>query len=438
MKWLSSAKSKSKKGMASFYIVIFTTMLFGVVTLSFMRIVLSETGQSNDDDLSRSAYDSAMAGVEDAKTAVNRYYDCLNKSGETPESCGYGALFKDNCQDDVQYGNIGLAKYLYGDNYTSGEVLIQENSVGSQTDNNSDQAYTCVIVSDKVPDYRGSLTADTRTKVIPVRISTGQYSDPSNPGATVSKINKIRIQWYSTLNQGDNPASTFKNRPGDNTLHGKDDASVPPTLSMTYLHAKRAALADIDRYLHQANNNDMLTYSSILLLPNAVVSSAAQASITKPELRAAGNIDSDFGHTTFPLTCSSTSDFSCSIELTSLNIESDDSAFVILSLPYGDVISDFVVTLYEEDNSTTSIDFVGAQISVDSTGRTNQLVRRVESRLDPADLFFPYPQYEIELSGHNDNVLDKNFWITANCWFNQTLRNTQGYCANNGNVEGQQ
>lgn len=34
----------TKKGVASFYIVIFATIIFGVITLSFMRIILSEAG----------------------------------------------------------------------------------------------------------------------------------------------------------------------------------------------------------------------------------------------------------------------------------------------------------------------------------------------------------------------------------------------------------
>lgn len=427
--------------MASFYIVIFCTMLFGVITLSFMRIILSEAGQSTDDDLSRSAYDSAMAGVEDAKTAVNRYYDCL-KDGKTASQCDYDILFKDNCNDDTALGNIGLAKYLYRDSYTEGEVLLSQSNPGSSNaDNNSDQAYTCVILSDEVPDYRGILTTDTRTKVIPVRIDAGMAynSDGSRP----SKINKIRIQWYSALNQGDNPV--FTNRPGDRTLHDKNTASIPPTISMSYIHAKKAALTDIERYFHNPNNDyESLTYGSMVLVPNAVVSSQNDSTtITHAEIREAGMIRknnysttvTEGAHSTMPITCSSTADFACTVELTSLNIEADDSAFVILSLPYGDAISDFVVTLYEDDNSTTPVNFVGVQISVDSTGRTNQLVRRVESRLDPADLFFPYPQYEIELSANDRNALDKNFWITANCWFNQTLKNEQGYCANNGNVQ---
>ena len=62
-------------------------------------------------------------------------------------------------------------------------------------------------------------------------------------------------------------------------------------------------------------------------------------------------------------------------------------------------------------NDGTVIEFENVQISVDSTGRANQLVRRIETRLDPADIFFPYPQYEVELSGDDNNSLRKNFGL---------------------------
>ena len=93
---------------------------------------------------------------------------------------------------------------------------------------------------------------------------------------------------------------------------------------------------------------------------------------------------------------------------------------------HGDLVTDFAVTLQKSDGS--SINFENVQVSVDSTGRANQLLRRVETRLDPADIFFPYPQYEIELGDTGDDTLSKYFWITANCW------TERGTCANNGSL----
>lgn len=99
---------------------------------------------------------------------------------------------------------------------------------------------------------------------------------------------------------------------------------------------------------------------------------------------------------------------------------------LVVSLPYGDIVTDFAVTLKDAEGNI--IPFENVQVSVDSTGRANQLLRRVETRLDPADIFFPYPQYEVELSGTDEESLLKYYWITANCWTDK------GTCANNGRL----
>ncbi len=80
-------------------------------------------------------------------------------------------------------------------------------------------------------------------------------------------------------------------------------------------------------------------------------------------------------------------EFACKVSLNETNIGANETAFLIVSLPYKETVSDFAVTLYDGDSKV--LPFEGVQISVDSTGRTDTLVRRVESRLDPADLFFP-------------------------------------------------
>ena len=119
-------------------------------------------------------------------------------------------------------------------------------------------------------------------------------------------------------------------------------------------------------------------------------------------------------------------EFACEVNLTGLNLPAGGNAMLVVSMPYGDLVTDFAVTLQKSDGS--SINFENVQVSVDSTGRANQLLRRVETRLDPADIFFPYPQYEIELGDTGDDTLSKYFWITANCW------TERGTCANNGSL----
>ena len=73
-----------KKGAASFYIVSFSTLILVIIAASFATVIISAITRASNDDLSQSAYDAALAGVEDAKLAFANYQRCLQKTGITP------------------------------------------------------------------------------------------------------------------------------------------------------------------------------------------------------------------------------------------------------------------------------------------------------------------------------------------------------------------
>ena len=64
---------KFRKGAASFYIVAISTLILLIVAMSFAAVIIYEVTRTSNDDLSQSAYDSALAGVEDAKLAFYNY-----------------------------------------------------------------------------------------------------------------------------------------------------------------------------------------------------------------------------------------------------------------------------------------------------------------------------------------------------------------------------
>ncbi len=383
----------TKAGVASLYVVIFATILFGVITLSFIRIILSEATQSNNDGLSQSAYDSALAGVEDAKIAVNKYYQCVNNpaGADCNRYLAANALFDDANPD---CDNFKLKRLLYPES-TDTEVKIQES-----TSNNSDQAYTCVILKNKVPDYRSTLSSDTRTRVVPIGIGSQSLSD----------VREIEFRWYSEVN-----GTEFANLDHNNKFANKTNATTPPTVSLTLL--KTGPTIDLNAY----NNSVNVNYSTMILLPSE--QDGATNTITQAQINSAGN--SDQTNSPFTIKCEHT-EFACTVRLTDLNFATGGNAMLVVALPYGDTITDFAVTLKNSQGDTIS--FENVQISVDVTGRANQLLRRVETRLDPSDAFFPYPQYELELTGTDSQSLWKNFWITANCW------TENGRCPNNGTL----
>lgn len=413
----------TKKGVTSLYVVIFTTILFGVITLSFIRIIVSESSQTSNDDLSQSAYDSALAGVEDAKIAVNKYYECLSNpsSSECTGKTDPKNLFEGNC--DSEGGTFKLKKFLYGSDQP-GEVLIEEtDSAGNATD----QAYTCVILRNTVPDYRATLTSDTQTRVVPIGIRT----DGSEQGITSSNLDEVKsiqFSWYSELN-----GTEFKNLDNDGKFKNKTNSTTPPTISLTLLYTNPTFT------IGEFNNSTNTNYSTLILLPSNSAPETANGvnNITAAQISAAANSDAGMNNP-FLVHCTH-NEFACTVNLET-NFPAGGNAMLVVTMPYGDTITDFAVTLKKADGS--SIDFENVQISVDSTGRANQLVRRVETRLDPADLFFPYPGYEVTLTGGPGETLSKNFWITANCWNSKTKGastpdNIQGDvqpCPNNGSL----
>lgn len=431
---------KNKRGVASLYVVIFATILFGVITVSFTRLILSEAIQSSNDDLSQSAYDSAMAGVEDAKVAVNDYYKCVQEKGKS--QCDGKNVFSDDVASEDCSKGFPLAKVFYGDGFT-GEVKIQESGAqGSETF--VDQAYTCVIISDVTPDYRGTLTSDTRTRVIPL-IVNGAGSN----SADIAKIKKIKFSWYSELNQGSNTAfkyADYESNEADGNgawvLPNSSNKTTPPTMQVSLISTAKS-IGPEDFW--NANNTSDVLYSSLLFLPTND-SSRAISPVPKVTILGAGDSTQGYNkdnHKPIGVMCKTGQEFVCNTELevadgTGSLLKADGNAFLVVNMPYGDAFTDFKIelTAIHADGSEYRVDFKGSQISVDSTGRTNQLYRRVEARLDPADVFFPYPEFELSSKDGGDEAVKKNSWVTSNCWLSRYSEGgwENGTCSNNGNL----
>ena len=123
---------KFKTGVTSIYIVIFSTLLLSVIVVSFISLILSEYSRTVDAKLAQSAYDSALAGVEDAKLALIAYRNCTMNADNT-----IGWQSSVNCSDVKKYMNYFKKKnisYSYSDinsdvYYWGDKSLIDEGRV---------------------------------------------------------------------------------------------------------------------------------------------------------------------------------------------------------------------------------------------------------------------------------------------------------------------
>lgn len=163
-KWKST-----KGGAASFYIVAISTLVLVIIVTSFAAVIISEVNRTANDDLAQSAYDSALAGVEDAKLAYYNYTKCLEDSSKTGCSVNIGetsvSIVDIVNKDD--YKDCSMVKKILGRGEEGTEVRVEESG-----GNNMEQAYTCVIMNPVTKDYEVTVSGGT-THVAKVKLAEG-------------------------------------------------------------------------------------------------------------------------------------------------------------------------------------------------------------------------------------------------------------------------
>ena len=432
-------KTKFRKGAASFYIVAFSTLILVVIAMSFAAVIISEVTRTSNDDLAQSAYDSALAGIEDAKLAYYNYQSCIETKATYDDQLT--ASDDVSCQDIVYWMNhpdCDMVGHILGripKNGPGGEVLIQETKDG---DNNMQQAYTCVKLDLNTSDYRTTLTSDNSTRVIQVELEDKQAQE----------ITFARISWYSNTDGSD---YQFTNVNGNNVIFPTlaTKAATPPTISVGLVQtATNFALSEFDdaSYGAKAATNRGTVY----LVPTKDENVAGKDELPDNHIGAYGrgnhsginfitasdmvkSNDRTVKNLPYTVYCDQNGEFACSATIELPNViqhgadsaRNNDTFMFVVNVPYGQPSTDISLELCtsaeandcvkttssgedggstEESSSTTNIATLhNVQVKIDSTGRANDLYRRIEARLDTFDTYFPYPLYALELLGNNGN-----------------------------------
>lgn len=353
--------TSNQRGLVSLFIVIFTTMILTVTTISFMQLMTRDQRQSSYSDLSESAYDSAEAGVEDAKRALLIQKDC---EGKTTPYC------EDVVNRAINSGECNTLSQIFG-NASDPETLVKV----TEGDNKLDQAYTCVIINTDTPDYVGSLDPSSGPILIPLRGS--------------ESFDSIVISWAKSERGGsvNLPSSSAPDLPKIGTAWPNDRPSL--LRAQVINGGDSFNLSDFDQ-----NNFS----NTLFLYPSSIGTVNKQFSLDNRLARSTASSPQLVGCTS-PVASGA---YACKVTLQLGSPVGADkrTAFLNLSAFYNS--TDFKVELVGSN-------FRGVLPEIDSTGRANDLFRRIITRVR-IDSNFNYPAAALEVSGN----LCKNFKVTDN------------------------
>lgn len=429
-------RKKFKEGAASFYIVAISTLILVIVAASFAAVIISEVTRTSNDDLAQSAYDAALAGVEDAKLAFYSYQSCL-ENGSPIDASGLSCdeiktwveSGQREGQDACDMVSVILGRKREGE---GGEVLVQESNVN----NDMQQAYTCVKLSDAT-DYKTTLTAENPTKIMRAHFENGEAA---------KSVQSVVVSWQRDTNVSQTKYSDL----GKDGIFGAE-TPLPPVISLGLVQT--ASTFTLDSF--DMTQGDSTNRGTIYLVPadnpglSEVVDGKYKVVDGKYKVAWDGEAnyvasnryegflksnDKTAENLPYVVRCADGGEYACTATIALPEPvggdRNNDTFMFVLSMPYADASTDVrlqfcsetdgcyedgkEVVNGEEKSVTTEVPLSKVQIVIDSTGRANDLYRRVETRLEPADKAYPFPLYAIEVLGEdNGSLIDKN--ISPTC-----------------------
>jgi len=402
---------KNQSGAVSLFVVIFATLLITVVTVSFLRLMINDQSQASSQDLSQSAYDSAQAGIEDAKRALLRYETVCAQQGQTACDQLATQINTASCNGALRIGDVIGSGDVNGADTPAktGEILVQQ-STGA---NSLDQAYTCVTIQLQTADYLGTVAAN-QSSLVPLQ---GKSADGS------TDFDQVTVEWFTTDDIGKAASGSYAlNLPGAASsqpllAQGSWPTSRPSVLRAGLMQfGDSFKLSDFDA-TNAAAQSDANT---LFLYPTSAVSAASQSFVARDQRKTAGTTDpspATANSTPLPINCVSSlssGGYACKAVL-SLPVPiggGNRTAFLRLTPFYN--ATHFRVTLQK---GGVPVNFNGVQPEVDSTGRANDLFRRLSSRVDLVDTSFPYPNGAVETTGNlcKDFAVTDSLYIPGTC-----------------------
>ena len=393
-------RSDGQKGAVSLFIVIFAALLIITIGTAFVRIVIQGQMQATADDLSKSALDSAYAGVEDAKRAIAEYSVLECASSNVP----VGNQDRCNELNQALVATAGSGWTECNSTIAAGvatSVAAGSNEVAVKANNNAaddslNQAYTCVKVKMK-PDNYVTTTRQDESIVVKLKPEAGQSFD------------QVKIQWYAlsgTTISVDDLSAGLK-------LPSTWPLNRPAVMKAQLLqHGSGFKLSDFD--------SDADFNATQFLAPSSVGTNIADFG---SDNRQHQNESSSANTTARAVRCdpTATSGYACEITLSlPANWDDDDAttddianrqAYLKLSQFYASASTEVSITLLNSTTPGIPVRITNQPV-VDVTGRANDVFRRIQSRIDLDRSSIPNIESVVDVT----RSLCKNFIVTDTEW----------------------
>ncbi len=392
-------RRQRQSGAVSLFAVIFAMLLITVITVGFIRIMLTDQQQATNNYLSESAYDSAMAGVEDAKRVLALY-------AKNPTAYA-GYIDSQKCNEAPRralYGSIGSPATNAYD-----PVPIRQSATSTNTLN---QSYTCVIIQPNAPDYQDTLLANT-SRLIPLRVEAGKT------------YTSLTVRWFSKEDVSDTGAVALPLPAARQKLASNWPPNQPPVLRAQFIQfGQQFRLEHFDATMGGNSNvntlflapvRDTVGYSATR--PVVLMDRDVRADTIGGEARPDGS-----GSSPLPVFCkqtvSSAQDYACALTMRlpePYNMASSGARTAYLRLSAFYNTAHFKVTLSNGAGGT--VNFSGVQAVVDSTGRANDVFKRVESRVNLFNTDLPLPEAAVDVAGNlcKDFKVDNTTYYAGSC-----------------------
>ncbi len=351
-------------------------LLIITVGTAFIRNMLQGQSQAASDDLSRSALDSAYAGVEDAKRVLAEYYGqkCDTQAGAASVRCTMLIGVLKGAVDAAGWTNdcTLIPKTVLQQTGTADGIAVRA-ADGSGAD--LDQAYTCLKIQMETMEYRGTLTTDN-SSIVKLQSRAG---DPK----------MVRFEWHmirsgQTLNVDDGTVQPYR-------LPQKWPDHRPAVVKAQLLQFKGGfTLAEFDA--------DSTRNASLFLLPAATGVNPLSLSMDTRRSGVSGAAQN--------VRCVQAAvDYACSVDIALPDIGDPSqarTAYLKLNQFYVAGATNFRVMMLDAAGRTMPF------TDVQSTGRANELFRRVRSYVDVGVSSVPSPESAVDVT----KSLCKEFTVT--------------------------